>query len=77
MTEYTYQTKTRKASQTVTFQCNRDMNLGAYSFNEGEPLKAVSRTAGDYYLYVSWAEGALGIYTTAEINRLAGYQAVL
>lgn len=76
MSEYIYATKSRKASQTVTFNCHRDTSLGAYSINEGEPLKAVSRTAGDFFLYVEWADGPLGIYTAQEINHLAGSQVV-
>lgn len=77
MNEYIYATKSRKASQSATFKCSFDTQLGAYSISEGEPLKACSRTAGDFYLYVSWASDPIGIYTAAQINQLAGYQAVL
>lgn len=62
--------------QTVTFICNLDTSLGAYSLREGEPLMAVPDGMGKYLLYAEWAEGALARVTPEQVNELAGYQAV-
>jgi len=62
--------------QDVRFTCNRDQTIGAYMLMEGESLRAVSNGMGMFYLYASWGEGALGLYTAATINDLAGREVV-
>lgn len=62
--------------QAVTFQCARDCHVGAYSFSEGESMKAVSNGTGKFNLYVEWAQGSLGTFSAWEVNQLAGYEAV-
>lgn len=67
---------TLATKQTVTFTCALDCQLGAYHLEEGESLKAVSDGQGLFYLYIDWADGAIGRFSANDINKLAGYQAV-
>ena len=62
--------------QEVTFECSFDCKIGAYSFCEGEPIKALSNGMGAFVLYVEWAQGGLGTFSASEVNKLAGYEAV-
>lgn len=67
---------TLATKQSVVFECNYECTIGAYKFSEGEILKAASDRQGRFHLYADWADGSLGTFTAAEINKLAGYQAV-
>lgn len=60
----------------VTFRCAQDTMVGAYSLQEGEPIKAVSDGQGLFYVSVEWGEGAIGRLNAHDVNKLAGYEAV-
>ena len=59
--------------QRVTFECVKDCQLGAYTLQQGEPLRAASNGRGQFNLFTSWSDGqSIGVYNAATINRLAG-----
>lgn len=61
---------------TFTFRCAVDCQVGAYSLNEGEPLKAVKNPNGLWALYVDWGDGAIGSLAAHDVNKLAGYEVI-
>lgn len=69
-----FATHARKA--TASFLCSYDCKIGAYSLQEGEPLRVVGDGAGKFDLYVSWGDGSIGKLRPHEVNQLAGYEAV-
>jgi hypothetical protein len=63
-------------TKSVTFTCSMDCMIGAYSLQEGEPMKVTSDGRGKYYLKVSWADGDIGPLTAVIVNKLAGKEVV-
>lgn len=63
-------------SVNATFRRSMDCRLGAYSLQEGEPIKAVSDGQGLFYIYVEWGEGYIARLNAHDVNKLAGYEAV-
>jgi hypothetical protein len=63
-------------TKSVTFTCSMDCMIGAYSLQEGEPMKVTSDGRGKYYLNVSWADGDIGPLTAVIVNKLAGKEVV-
>lgn len=70
-----FATHARKMT-TFTFRCHADMSVGAYSLNEGEPLKAVLNPSGLYAIYTEWGEGSIGSLRASDVNKLAGHEVI-
>ena len=66
----------RNKEKNIPFICHADCMSGPYSLQEGEPMMVVPDGTGHYYVYVDWAEGAIGRLSAKGINRLAGCQIV-
>ena len=62
---------------TFTFKCSIDCEVGAYSLQEGDGIKAVKDWSGLFNVYVEWADGSIGRLTAKDVNKLAGHDIIL
>lgn len=67
----------RGVQGTFTFRCAMDCQVGAYSLNEGEPLKAIRQPNGLFAVYVEWGEGSIASLAARDVNKLAGCELVM
>lgn len=61
----------------ITFECAKEIRVGAYKLLPGDKMKAVSAGYGLFNVYVDWAEGSIGCLNHRDVNKIAGEDVIL